>query len=333
MTALGSGFRRYLSPPFIEALHRLADDAGGAWWRDALHNEDLFIAIRSDELNIYHRGASLFRAFLGETGILAETHVKYLVRQQQAHAVLGDGAFSYSSGTPIWASYEPGKTLPEMIRAANRYAGPEKTGLHALIKANPRVIDVEIALSMPGNTREEADGPPADDISRRPSRRQDRIDIATLETRPDGTVWIVFHEVKHFANVELRARPDGDPPVVDQVRRYREALAKHADAIASSYQNVCQAHTAIDAMRKRSAPEGAVLDPLILRAATEGTLKVDPEPRLIVFGFDQDQRDGVWSRQKARLEGECGLTVYGIGNPKSGTTAAFDPPSARRSKS
>jgi hypothetical protein len=45
-------------------------------------------------------------------------------------------------GTPAsWIA-----TLNEMIAAASALAGPEKTGLHALLIANPQVIDVEVAF-------------------------------------------------------------------------------------------------------------------------------------------------------------------------------------------
>jgi hypothetical protein len=65
---------------------------------------------------------------------------------------------------------------------------------------------------------------------------------------------------------------------------------------------------------------------LIVRAANGETLEVDTEPRLIVFGFDKDQKEGlVWNPHRERLVDELGLTVYAVGNPKTktGGAAAF----------
>jgi hypothetical protein len=50
----------------------------------------------------------------------------------------------------MWSEYKSPATLKDMLKAASVYAGPEKTGLHALIKNSlsdkVRVVDVESAL-------------------------------------------------------------------------------------------------------------------------------------------------------------------------------------------
>ena len=109
---------------------------------------------------------------------------------------------------------------------------------------------------------------------------------------------MVFHEAKHFTNKELRARADRERPVVGQMERYRKTLLKHADAISRSYRDVCRALVRIEAMRRVAAEitghtPPSDLDPLIARVAQDDILpEIDPEPRLVVFGFDKDQRDG-----------------------------------------
>ena len=73
-----------------------------------------------------------------------------------------------------------------------------------------------------------------------------------------------------------------------------------------------------------AAIEKAKISALIVRVAAGEALHVDQEPRLIVFGFDKDQKDGpIWQRHRQRLVEEFGLIVYAIGNPATGGAAAF----------
>ena len=159
--------------------------------------------------------------------------------------------------------------------------------------------------------------------------RQDRLDVVTLEER-DGRLWVVFHEAKHFINAELRANAQRIPPVAAQIARYRATLQHYASDIATSYAEVCRSLVALAAMRVKARQcSGAIDDqaplpaPFVQRAAAGAPLHIDPEPHLIVFGFDQDQRDGpVWTRHHDRLK-ELGLTVHAIGKPKTGGIGAF----------
>ena len=149
--------------------------------------------------------------------------------------------------------------------------------------------------------------------------------MATLEER-NGTVRLVFHEAKHFANTELRAAPDRTPPVIDQIRRYEATIGRHEDRLASHYVEVCRSLVAIDAMRRSAAeklggnhavPE---LHPLIQRVAEGNALQIDPELRLVIFGFDEDQKNGaVWKRHLSRLQEALGAArVYAVGNTRKG---------------
>jgi hypothetical protein len=52
-------------------------------------------------------------------------------------------------------------------------------------------------------------------------------------------------------------------------------------------------------------------------------MEIDPEPRLIIFGFDQDQReDTIWRHHFERLKEEFSLTVYAVGDPASSKGAS-----------
>lgn len=343
MSLPSSSFYRGLSPAFLNALGRLADQDHGQWWRDVLARRDLVIAVRREALNVYYRGASIFLVELRGSDLVPITHAKYLARRQQGLVPLQpDGRFALDPDAALWRSYNGPETLAEMVKAAADLAGPEKIGLHALLLASPNVIDLEISLEgedgpepesrMDGVTataEQEADGLAETAPPTSLARWQDRIDVATLEER-GGQVWVVFHEAKHFGNSELRSGPTRPPPVAEQIGRYRRAIARHAQAIAESYRDVCQALVRIEAMRRRVqavSPTTPALDPLISRVAEENLIcAVDPEPRLVVFGFDQDQRDGlVWAKHRGRLTAadEFGLKLYAVGNTGVKRSPAF----------
>lgn len=342
---MSSSFYRGLSAPFLDALDSLVDASEGQWWRDVLARPDLVIAVRSEYLNVYYRGASLFRIDRRGETIVPSTHAKYLSRSQQGLVQLSpDGRFGITPDRALWLSYEGATTLTDMVKSAAGLAGPEKIGLHGLLLASPHIVDVEISFGMtetaPGSVsplgEPETDGAnlaaaaAADVLSGHPSTpqattRQDRLDVATLEEQA-GAITAVFHEAKHFSNSELRATPDRTPPIVEQMARYRQTLAHHAPAISESYRDVCSALVRIDAMRRKV--RGEISEPssdaLVARIAADALLpRVDAEPRLVVFGFDRDQRDGALAKLIERLTSDHGLSVYAVGNPSSKVTTAF----------
>lgn len=327
-----ASFARGLDAAFLDALEKATDQPG--WWRDVLAHPDLFIAVRRNYLNVYHRGASIFLIELRQGRLVPKTHVKYLVRQRQTYAALdAAGAFELDPAQVLWTRYEGPQTLREIVRATAGLSGPEKTGLHPLLMASPNVIDVEIALGM----EIAAEGSEAADVDEgattalsTPGRRIDRLDVAAL-VKDAGGFTVVFHEAKHFTNAELRAREDRAPPVAGQMQRYRATLSHHADELARSYFAVCEALLRIDQMRQRArstdvgAPVLSLLSPAVAELVASGQPpEIDPSPRLLVFGFDAAQRDdSVWQAHRSRLENEFGLTVRAIGNTRGWPTAAF----------
>jgi hypothetical protein len=65
----------------------------------------------------------------------------------------------------------------------------------------------------------------------------------------------------------------------------------------------------------------------LIREVAEGTAKliIDPNPRLVIFGFDADQKDGRLDKNKeAWGKIAPGLSIYAVGNPTT-ATRAFSP--------
>uniref|UniRef100_Q02AY1 Uncharacterized protein n=1 Tax=Solibacter usitatus (strain Ellin6076) TaxID=234267 RepID=Q02AY1_SOLUE len=99
-----------------------------------------------------------------------------------------------------------------------------------------------------------------------------------------------------------RLRSRSKPEVVDQVQLYRDYLANPDQALSveAAYRNVCRLLSELRAMAATLSKE-LKLDPLILEAAEEGTqLKVDLEPRLVIFG-GKFLKKGEWPSHKGRL--------------------------------
>ena len=353
-TSLGATAAPYrsLGEPFLTALEALAHAPHGGWWADVLADPDLLLAVRDRSLNVYHRGASLFRITPAGGGVATETHAKYLVRQRQALVSLAsDGIFMHDPAATVWTRYAGAGTLAEMKRAAAALAGLEKAGVHALVLGSPNVIDVEIALTGPpadsalaepvGADADAAAAPlaPAAETEAsaapvQPPSRQDRLDVASLEERgePDEA-WLVFHEAKLASNPGLRSKTT--PAIVAQVARYRTSLTAQTEWLATGYPGLCRDLVRLDALRRAvwtaRGLDAAALpsrDPLVGEVASGArTLRVDPEPRLVVFGFDADQRDGALRAVTDELRGRHALRVYAVGRPAGRMAAAFRPPS------
>ncbi|MCJ2113459.1 hypothetical protein MKK64_20000 [Methylobacterium sp. E-025] len=346
-TAPGSGTAtvpyRSLGEPFLAALEALVDAPNGAWWADLLADPDLLLAVRNRSLNVYYRGASLFRITPASEGVAAETHVKYLVRQRQAMTRLAaDAGFSLDPAAAVWTRYEGPATLAEMKRAATPLAGLEKTGVHTLVQASPHVVDVEVSLTgAPLETAAEPDGTQAEvdaafhspDVNAVPSStKQDRLDVASLEERGVADeAWLVFHEAKLATNPALRSK--SIPAIVGQVERYRATLKHEAERLAASYPALCRDLVRLDTLRRtvrlaRGLDVGALpqRDQLVAEVASgPRRLRVDPEPRLVLFGFDADQRDGMVATITESLRSQHNLRVYAVGRPGK-DTAAFRRP-------
>lgn len=295
---------RRIDADFIEALEALAASPTPNWWRDVLAESELFIAVRRNSLNVYYRGASIFKIDWNGGRIIPSTHAKYLVRQTQTYVPLINGQFQHPASALTWDRYEGVETLRQMMRTATLFAGPEKSGLHPLLVGDPAIIDAEIALTR--EAPEEGD-----------SQQQDRLDAAVVRSSSAGPE-IVFCEAKHFINPALRANGENLPAAFKQIDGYEKALNRYAQSLANGYVEVAKAFVRIHAMRgivrNGDAPK---LHDLIRLIAENGTPPIiDTKPHLLIFGFDKAQRDDpAWKNHLKKLEDTLGRRVRAIGNP------------------
>jgi hypothetical protein len=306
-------FKRYLSPQLIGALNKLADPLAPLnWWQDVLDSNDLHIAVRGGYLNAYSQGQSIFKIG-AENGTGLDTegnpvvsiNYKYLLKPSRPpgkrYIRFTGKSFLINPHEVICTDYEPDRTLNRLIDAASPYTSEEKKGVHVIARKNPTVVDLEIAFTQTGEAEEDA--------------KALRIDLAALHPDGAGKAKLVFYEAKRADDKRLRAGPTGEPEVVKQMESYDKFLYEHAADLAKAYQDVCATLVKLCSRGSRALPE------LIKEVGAEPparTLSVDPVARLLVFGFDEDQKKGdIFRRHIEALQDRLKRPVVAKGNPES----------------
>ena len=285
-----SRFERGLDDDFVCRLNELYRQ--DSWWKEMVDDRETFVGIRKNYVNVYFRGASLVRLKPSPDGIAASVHYKYLLRPRLHEEYVRIGADGRIAPAELMAIVTDHIDVNAFKAAARNYAGEEKTGVHAIaVKPDNAVVDVEVAISEGGVAR--------------------RIDIAGLVDEGDD-IAVRFFEAKAFSNGELRA--EDKPAVVEQISRYQDLVRLHEKEIVDSYRRVCRNLCALEGMALEGRRK-ALIDAV---AAGAKPLSVDIAPRLVVFGFDQDQRGGtVWGKHLSKLKELLDRDPIAVGDAKN----------------
>jgi hypothetical protein len=309
----GWEFKRGLDDDFINALATLA--SAPTWFADVIADPDLFIGIRDNYFNVYSKGQSLFKAVWSPTArtISVSTHVKYLIDPKlKTPIILSGDDFDIAAVRLLAEKYEGAATLNRMKRATAYYSGDEKIGLHEIVKHNPNIIDLEVALSMEAEADEQ-------EVGTRGRSTVPRVDTACLE-EIDGKIHLCFWEAKHYKNDALWSTKA--PPVIDQVEKYRALVHKYKAGILSSYRRVAGNVHAIAKLAGRAD----ALCPLVKAVAGGEHLVIDEPAHIgvIVFGYsDADSKSGRHRLMREAIENkQFALAIRG-------NTAKFKLRSAR----
>ena len=254
-----------------------------AWWRDVLNyrfrdvsgaQQPLFLAVRDGYLNAYVEGQSVLKIKFDKAARLsADIHHKYL-----DDAAKGRRYKAFNGSTVDGAPYVGRETLNRWVERARCYSGhknagatgSEKQGVAVIAGRNAQVIDVEMGLKGTG----------------------DRIDMVALERNGDA-ITIVFYEAKLFGNPAMRAR-DFQPKVLGQIGRYTKWLVGEGreEQVKQAYRRTCKLLVEL-----RSMQDAVPLHDLVRLASEEGSnLHVDPEPRLIAFGYEENKINAYWAQ-------------------------------------
>jgi hypothetical protein len=187
-------------------------------------------------------------------------------------------------------NYEGESTLIEWITQAATHTDIEKGCVDELVAVNPSIIDLEMGLPAAGARR-----------------TAPRMDCVALE-HEGGVARIVFWEAKRIDDSRLRST--SDPEVVEQIKLYRDYLNESAhvrSTVENAYRTNC--HLLVEIFRI-AAPFGEErkLDNSVFEAARGGAnLKVDPQPRLVIFGGKEHQKKGNWPYHENRLWKDFGI--------------------------
>ena len=266
------------------------------WWQHLLEHrfsdiggreQPLFLAIRNGYLNAYVEGQSVLKVGFDLrttlTGLHGMIHHKYVVENADGQRYLKFNG-SRIGGKP----YLGRSSLDDWAKQAKTYATMEKQGIAAIAGCNPHVIDVEMGL------------PARKVIGAEKRQSAPRMDIVALEQDGKG-IKIVFYEAKLFRNPELRA-DNLKPCVLNQLQRYEDWINsdQRADEVADAYRRACGILIRLHSTRRddRVRP----VNRLVVEAAKGGSdLRVDRKPRLIIFGYNPEQRGAYWKRHEDAL--------------------------------
>ena len=301
--------KRGLPDDLVDALRDAHQKDG--WWTHIVNDPEVFVAPRKSCVCAYYRGNCLLRLEYHDNHIMGKVHYKYLLNPdfKPTYWNVEDGQVRRIDSAVLFI---PNFSDLDLIKRASKpYVGEEKDGVSEIIAANPNIIDVEVAFGDSGDSTDEDDetAPWVNGIN---TRRKPRIDFVAVQ---DGGIApkLVFFEAKHFRNLELRAKDKAKPSVVKQIEDYADVLEKHKEGVVEAYRRHCA-----DMLKSNCVPKNDEVRRCFLGQVAESpTVEVDLKPRLVVFGFDADQKPGPkWNEHKEKLDEFLPGRVFTKGDAK-----------------
>ena len=207
-----------------------------------------------------------------------KTHLKYASVITASENYLTESELSaYKLASDFETNY---KRIKENC---SNYSGLEASGVSGLYhkhsylsNSNVLVLDIEISFE-----------------SLNEKNNQDRIDIL-LYNRDSKT--LQFVEAKHFSNTEIWSRTT--PKVITQIKRYESQIAKRKSKILLEYTEYVKI---VNGLFDRSLPEPT---------------NIEDKVTLLIFGFDNDQKNGRLKKLITKNKEYTGIKNYSIGNIK-----------------
>ncbi|MEO5333936.1 MAG: hypothetical protein H7839_18130 [Magnetococcus sp. YQC-5] len=292
-------FRRGLDQIFVDRLNKEYNKDG--WWKKIADHPKFTIGIRNNYLNVYHQGNNILLMKFDGDQLICQTHYKYILSpsEKSPYITWDNGKLGSDFKLPFINSLN--KTQ-DLIAASIPFSGEEKEGVDTIICANPNVVDVEIAL-----TGENQEG----------TKSAKRIDLALFQETDNG-VELRFFEAKHFNNKELRAK-NGDAPVLRQIGSYEELIQQCKENLLNSYLKIVQNLVDLNGESISSAKRDICKK--VIKLGSKG-ISISNQPRLIIFGFDMDQKNGAaWRPHREKLQEKLGSNrLLMKGNPENLTS-------------
>ncbi|MCD4669512.1 MAG: hypothetical protein K8S14_03605 [Actinomycetia bacterium] len=236
-------------------------------------NQNIFLAIRDNRIDLYHNGGKLF----GYDGSGFKTHLKY------ASVITANGKdYLTESELSAYRLASDFETNYQRIKEnCSNYSGIEASGVsdiyhkHSYL-SDSKVVVLDIEISF-GSLNEE--------------NNQDRIDILLYNK---GSKTLQFVEAKHFSNKEIWSRTV--PKVIGQIKRYESQIAKRKSEILLEYAEYIRIVNGIFGI------------------SLSGPTDIDDKVTLLIFGFDNDQKNGRLKKLITKNPAYSRIQNYSIGN-------------------
>ena len=148
-----------------------------------------------------------------------------------------------------------------------------------LSDSNVVVLDIEIAFSAQNH-----------------AQFQDRIDLLLFNKEKKS---LQFFEAKHYSNRDLWSQ--SSPPILDQIDRYTQQITSKKMEIIREYKKYIQVLNTMFSIDLPS-PES-----------------IEEKVKLLIFGFDKDQRDGRLKTKITQNPYYKDVDLYAIGESKRAT--------------
>lgn len=271
-------FRRCFSDPAIKNMSE--EKLFKERLRDDVRQNNVFPAVREGRMDFYYKGGLLF-SYDGS---------RFATDPKHASIINGNDRGSHAADTSVQEANGYVEEYARIKELCSLYSNEERKSVSQLYEKyscakqersdSVVVLDIEICMT-------EDSG-------------QHTIDLLLFDTESGA---LRFFEAKGYWNKAIRAK-EGDPDIVEQMNRYKDQLNADDNVRNVMLENY-RAHR--DIINQLFEPKPELPMPKF----------VDPIPRLLIFGFDEDQRRGKLKGEIEILEGNPDnpdMFVYAIGD-------------------
>jgi hypothetical protein len=242
--------------------------------KSEIQDQIIFPGIRNNLIDFYFKGGRLFK--YDQSGF--QTHIKYA-------AVIEKGHKDYLTEKEL-GNHKLGINFIDNFQRIKEncsiYAGIEANGVSEIYHRHSYVgrekgivvLDIEVSLKSIG-----------------PDSKQDRIDILLFNADERK---LKFVEAKHYSNSEIWS--DSEAKVISQIKRYEAQIQAKKNEILAEYNKYIDF---ANNMFSGNLPHAEAIEEKVT---------------LLVFGFDNDQKNGRLKTLVTQNEKFKDIVVYSIGN-------------------
>jgi hypothetical protein len=243
-------------------------------------DDKIFLALRKNSVAFYHRGGRIFLYDLKKF----HTHIKYAsVIPKQGTDYITENQLSTGQYKLISNFEEKYTHIKENCMLYSRIEDLGVSHLYNkhsyLSNSNVVVLDIEIAFSAQNH-----------------AQFQDRIDLLLFNKEKKS---LQFVEAKHYSNRDLWSQ--SSPLILDQIDRYTQQITSKKMEIIREYKQYIQV---LNTMFSIDLPSPETIEEKV---------------KLLIFGFDKDQRDGRLKKKITQNPYYKDVDLYAIGEIKRAT--------------